>query len=280
MRPQALALIVGTHWRSGRAGSCANMAIRSRPGRVEAASSEGPRRGGRRQRRRLTAPCITSSSSALSADRCGPARRIRGHAPASASVQRLGRDPARESASSPPARSRRAGIRIEPPPSEPVAARHHPGGARPPRSRPTSPRVSATGSQGLRVTPLASLAVHGQIVSSGTLVIPIGIAPAARSRPHRLGVGYRLGGPRNAEPLVAGPDRPPAMSSLTAIGTPASGPLPLESAAARASSPIVHPKRVQPRIEVLDPPQAQLDQFSRVNLPRLHQLRDRRRAVE
>ena len=37
-------------------------------------------------------------------------------------------------------------------------------------------------SQGLRVTPFASLAVHGQIVSSGTLVIPTGIAPAARSR--------------------------------------------------------------------------------------------------
>jgi hypothetical protein len=37
-------------------------------------------------------------------------------------------------------------------------------------------------SQGLRVTPLAAVAVQGKIVSSGTLVIPIGIAPAARRR--------------------------------------------------------------------------------------------------
>ena len=47
---------------------------------------------------------------------------------------------------------------------------------------PDEPPGVRVGSQGLRVTPFASVAVHGKIVSSGTLVMPIGIAPAARSR--------------------------------------------------------------------------------------------------
>src|SRR5579859_7434052 len=74
-----------------------------------------------------------------------------------------------------------AGMRIEPPPSEPVATGTSPAAtaAAEPPEEPPGVRVV---SHGLRVTPLAAVAVHGKIVSSGTLVIPIGIAPAARRR--------------------------------------------------------------------------------------------------
>src|ERR1700748_253697 len=74
-----------------------------------------------------------------------------------------------------------AGMRIDPPPSDAVAAGTRPAataGADPPDD-PPGVRV---GSHGFRVMPLASVAVHGKIVSSGTFVIPIGIAPAARRR--------------------------------------------------------------------------------------------------
>ena len=74
-----------------------------------------------------------------------------------------------------------AGIRIDPPPSDAVAAGTSPAAtaAAEPPDEPPGVRVA---SQGLRVMPFASVAVHGKIVSSGTFVIPIGIAPAARSR--------------------------------------------------------------------------------------------------
>jgi hypothetical protein len=74
-----------------------------------------------------------------------------------------------------------AGMRIEPPPSDPVAHGTSPA-ATADAEPPEEPPVVRLRSQGFRVTPLASLAVQGQIMSSGTFVMPIGIAPAARSR--------------------------------------------------------------------------------------------------
>jgi hypothetical protein len=47
---------------------------------------------------------------------------------------------------------------------------------------PDDPPVVRAGFHGFRVTPLAAVAVQGQIISSGTLVTPNGIAPALRSR--------------------------------------------------------------------------------------------------
>ncbi len=93
-------------------------------------------------------------------------------------------------------------------------------------------------SHGLRVIPLASVAVHGKIISSGTLVIPIGIAPAARSR-RTASASAVSGGPCERDPRV---HTCPAtgVSSLIAIGTPASGPsASAASAAASACSGIV-----------------------------------------
>src|ERR1017187_2849529 len=74
-----------------------------------------------------------------------------------------------------------AGIRIEPPPSEPVAAATRPA-ATAAADPPEEPPGGRSRRHGLRVTPLASVAVQGKIISSGTLVMPIGIAPAARNR--------------------------------------------------------------------------------------------------
>ncbi len=73
-----------------------------------------------------------------------------------------------------------AGIRIDPPPSDPVAHGTMPA-ATAAAEPPEEPPGVRAGSHGLRVTPFAALAVHGKIISSGTFVIPIGIAPAARS---------------------------------------------------------------------------------------------------
>ena len=95
-----------------------------------------------------------------------------------------------------------AGIRIEPPPSEPVAHGTMPA-ATAAAEPPEDPPGVRLRSHGLRVTPFASVAVHGKIVSSGTFVMPIGIAPAARSR-RTASASARSGGPKLREPRVLG----------------------------------------------------------------------------
>src|SRR5437588_6436671 len=93
-----------------------------------------------------------------------------------------------------------AGVRIEPPPSAAVAAGTLPAApavADPPEEPPGVRVVS----HGLRVIPFASLAVHGQVMSSGTLVMPIGIAPAARSR-RTISESAGSGGPYDRDPRV------------------------------------------------------------------------------
>src|ERR1700726_85253 len=74
-----------------------------------------------------------------------------------------------------------AGIRIEPPPSPPVAI-----GTMPPATAdpdpPLDPPGVPAGPHGLRVTPQAGLAVKHTDPNSGTAVLPTGTAPAARSR--------------------------------------------------------------------------------------------------
>ena len=95
-----------------------------------------------------------------------------------------------------------AGIRIDPPPSEPVANGTIPA-ATAAAEPPEDPPGVRSGFHGLRVIPVASLAVHGKIVSSGTFVTPIGIAPAARSR-RTTSASAGAGGPYELEPRVVG----------------------------------------------------------------------------
>ena len=74
-----------------------------------------------------------------------------------------------------------AGVRIDPPPSDPT-----PNGARPAATAaavpPLLPPGDREGSHGLRVGPNVGDSVNGQIVISGTFVFPMTIAPAARNR--------------------------------------------------------------------------------------------------
>src|SRR5262245_62956422 len=73
------------------------------------------------------------------------------------------------------------GMRMEPPPSDPVAS-----GTRPAASAdadpPDEPPAERSRAQGLRVGPKSSLTVSGFQPSSGVLVLPTTTHPAARSR--------------------------------------------------------------------------------------------------
>ena len=178
VRSHAAALIGGHAWRSGPAAACGRWRSAAVP-----AGGRRPRRscprtaapGGDRPRRRRA----SRRASARCRRRCAPGRRTRS---ARANPRAAGwTRPGPGSTSCPTSPQHAAGIRIEPPPSDPVAHGTIPeatAAAEPPED----PPGVRLGSHGLRVMPLASVAVQGKIVSSGTLVIPIGIAPAARRR--------------------------------------------------------------------------------------------------
>ena len=72
-------------------------------------------------------------------------------------------------------------MRIEPPPSEPIAAAASPAATA--AAEPAlEPPVVCPGLQGLRVVPQAADSPKGKIASSDRWVLPITTAPAARSR--------------------------------------------------------------------------------------------------
>ncbi len=112
------------------------------------------------------------------------------------------------------------GIRIEPSPSEPSAIGTTPAdtaAAEPPED----PPAVREGSHGLTLVPVASSEVP-QTASSGARVLPIGIAPAARSRATTGSSSSTGSVEAPSEPCpVASPAR--SATSLTATGTPASG---------------------------------------------------------
>ncbi len=177
---------------------------------------------------------MASSSSALSATvrASGP------HVLKPSQCSRAGIDDTRPRVGFIPANPQHAaGIRIEPPPSDPVAHGTIPAAtaAAEPPDEPPGVRLR---SQGLRVIPVASLAVQGKIISSGTLVIPIGTAPAARSRRTTSASAVAAGPYVRAPRVVNCPAT--GVSPLIAIGTPASGRSGTRaSAVASASSAIV-----------------------------------------
>ena len=129
-----------------------------------------------------------------------------------------------------------AGMRIEPAPSEPVAAAQSPAAtaaALPPLEPPGVRSVF----QGLRVIPNAGPSVEPMIASSGRLVLPRMTAPAERSRATKS-LSRGAGPPWAAVPQpVTSP--PKSSVSLTAIGTPSSGrssPAPRRASAWAAST--------------------------------------------
>ena len=128
-----------------------------------------------------------------------------------------------------------AGIRIEPPPSDPSASaamRVATATALPP----LDPPAVCSGDHGLRVTPNAADSVKGQIASSGIRVLPSTTHPAVRRR--RTNSSSAAAGRSGvaAEPCRVGN---PATSTLsfTATGTPASGPFRRDGSASTARGP-------------------------------------------
>src|SRR5215217_4471484 len=74
-----------------------------------------------------------------------------------------------------------AGIRMEPAPSDPIAAEHSPA-ATAVALPPLEPPDVRCRSHGLRVTPYVGDSVNPVAISSGTWVLPMITAPAARRR--------------------------------------------------------------------------------------------------
>ena len=111
-------------------------------------------------------------------------------------------------------------MRIEPAPSDAVAAAHRPAAtaaALPPLEPPGLRSVF----HGLRVIPKAGPSVSPMIASSGQLVLPMTTAPAARSR-RTSSLSCDAGVKFAAVPqVVTSPVT--SSTSFTAIGTPSSG---------------------------------------------------------
>ena len=139
--------------------------MRRRPGARAAASTKPP------------PPAAASRNSAASATRraSGP------HTPRPCQTSRLGPSEMRSRWGLIPNRPQNAaGMRIEPPPSEPRATPTMPVATAAPVP-PLEPPGVWSSDHGLRVAPKASDSVNGKIVSSGTCVLPMTIAPASRS---------------------------------------------------------------------------------------------------
>ena len=110
-----------------------------------------------------------------------------------------------------------AGMRIEPPPSEPRPTPTAPAATAAPVP-PLEPPGVWSSDHGLRVAPKASDSVNGKIVSSGTCVLPMTIAPASRSA-RTTSASRSRGPPCDSEPqAVTSPAT--SVSSLIATGTP------------------------------------------------------------
>ena len=127
-------------------------------------------------------------------------------------------------------------MRIDPAPSEAVAAAHRPAATAAPLPPLEPPGVRSV-FQGLRVTPKAGPSVAPMIASSGRFVLPMITAPAARRRATKS-LSRSARPPWAAVPMAV---VSPATSSvsLTAIGTPSKGrssPAPRRPSACPASA--------------------------------------------
>ncbi len=167
-----------------------------------------------------------------------------------------------------------AGMRIEPPPSLPCASETMPDATAAPLPPDDPPGVRDV-SHGLRVGPKRSGSVTGRIPSSGVLVLPTMIAPAARSfRTVALSCDGTQS-PIASMPWVVRIPSVKAIRSLIAIGTPASGrssPGLIASASASARSATVVTNALSSSFSVVDRVQRLLHQLTRADLAAADQL--------
>src|SRR5271163_20972 len=109
------------------------------------------------------------------------------------------------------------GMRIEPPPSDPKANGASPAATAAPLPPLLPPGVRAV-FHGLRVAPNVSDSVNGKFINSGTLVLPMITAPAARNR---LTTSASRTAAVDTAPLPQAVTSPStSTSSLIATGTP------------------------------------------------------------
>ena len=134
-----------------------------------------------------------------------------------------------------------AGLRSEPPMSEPSASGTIPD-ASAQAAPPDEPPAERVGSTGLRVVPKTRLKVCEPAANSGTLVLPITTTPARRTRSTIRSSVSGTWSANSGEPYVV---RHPATSwvSLNANGSPCSGPS--SPSAASASSAAAAPSRAR-----------------------------------
>jgi len=148
----------------------------------------------------------------------------------------IGRRPINPAVGFRPARPQNAaGVRIEPPPSVPVASGTRPAASAAP-DPPDEPPGDHSSPHGFRVGPKTSLSVHPWNANSGMFVLPRTIAPAATIRSTVISLRSAAG--RSSivrEPkFVTLPTT--SVVSLTRSGRPASGPSAPRSSRARASA--------------------------------------------
>ena len=159
-------------------GTLNESATRSFPGGRPAAAENGSSGTGARSASTSMAPPHASRNSAASATVrvIGPRTDMPCQPSAAGAL-----DTRPRAGLSPNSPQHEAGMRIEPAPSEPNAAPTRPA-ATAAAEPPLDPPGVCPSDHGLRVVPNASVSVNGCAVSSGTWVLPMTIAPAARSR--------------------------------------------------------------------------------------------------
>ena len=186
-------------------------------GGLEAASEKVPSGAGARSSSTSVVPEATSWNSAVSATRRA---RIPFTLSPCQALDRGATDTRPRWGLSPNSPHQAAGIRIEPAPSEPSAAPTSPAATAAPLPPEEPPGVRCR-SHGLRVAPQVAVSVNGQMVNSGTLVLPMITAPASRSL-RTTSASCSAGRSLALVPHLVGSPAT-SMSSLTAIGTPSSG---------------------------------------------------------
>ena len=135
-----------------------------------------------------------------------------------------------------------AGIRIEPPPSEPCAIAHRPAASAAP-APPLEPPAFRSRSHGVRHGPFRIESVKAVVPNSGVFVLPSTMKPAAFSR---VTWARSKSGTFDSNARLENVVRVPAVvsRSLSEIGTPWNGVSAASSAFARASASASSPRTV------------------------------------
>ena len=228
---------------------------------------EGSRRGRRARAGPAGRDRPARRAAARGPRRCAPSGRRPTWSPTGCRAATPAPGPARAACPTTPQND--AGLRSEPPMSEPSASGTMPA-ASAHAAPPLDPPAEREGSTGLRVTPKTVLKVWEPAANSGTLVLPTKTAPARRTRSTSSSSWSATWSARTGEPKVCGQPSS-AWVSFTANGRPCSGPVgspeacawSATAAAARGPLGVERDDRVELGVALLDPVEVQLEQLAR-----------------